>query len=125
MNRFTKPVVALGLAGAMALAVATPSEARSGRNAAAIGAGIAGFAVGAAIGSAAAHNHGYYGGPYGYYDGYAYAPAPAYVDTYAYTPRTYYHGGDPSSYYAPTYSAPAWGWRPETSRERQLRGTDY
>jgi hypothetical protein len=120
MNRITKPVVALGLAGAVALAMATPSEARSGRNAAAIGAGVAGFAVGAAIGSAAASNR-YYGpygyGPYGYYDGYAYAPGPVYSGP------TYYYGGDPSSYYAPYTSN--WGYRWENSRERQLRGTDY
>jgi hypothetical protein len=122
MNNFTKPVVALGLAGALALAMATPSEARSGRTAAAIGAGVAGFAVGAAIGSAAANHYGYYGGPYGYYDGYAYAPGPAYVDSYAYTPRTYYYGGDPSSYYAPTYSYPRYRYR-NSNREDHLTGT--
>ena len=133
MNRFTKPVLALGLVSALALAVATPSEARSGRNAAAIGAGVAGFAVGAAIGSAAANS--YYGGPYGYYDG-GYAYAPAYntysydgyaYDGYAYAPapgRTYYDRRDPSSYYAPSGSygyAPS-GWQ---NRERQLRGGDW
>ena len=76
MTRFTKPVLALGLAGALALAVATPSEARNGRNAAAIGAGIAGLAVGTAIGAAVASNRYYYGEPYGYYrGGYAYEPA--------------------------------------------------
>jgi hypothetical protein len=116
MNKFTKPVVAIGLAGAVALAMATPSEARSGRTAAAIGAGVAGFALGAAIGSAA-HAHSHYYGPYGYYDGYAYAPGPVYSGP------TYYYGGDPSSYYAPYTSN--WGYRWETSRERQLRGTDY
>lgn len=132
MNVFVKPALALGLAGALALAVATPSEARNGRNAAAIGAGVAGFAVGAAVGAAAANsNRAYYGEPYGYY---GYAPAPAYVydNSYAYSPGptyyadpgvTYYRSGDPSSYYAPSYgprSNTGWG-----NRERQLRGGDW
>jgi hypothetical protein len=140
MNRFAKPALALGFVSALALAVATPSEARSGRNAAAIGAGIAGFAVGTALGAAAASNYAY--GPYGYYDGYygGYAYAPAYptygyapvydgyaYDSYAYSPGpTYYNRRDPSSYYAPY--APTYGvqfnsgWQ---NRERQLRGGDW
>jgi hypothetical protein len=117
MIRLAKPVVALGLLGAFALAAASPSEARSGRNAAAIGAGVAGFAAGAALGAAAA-NSGYYQEPYAYYGG------PAY-DSYAYVPRSNsYYGGDPSAYYAPSvpYSST---WMYENPRERQLRGVDY
>jgi hypothetical protein len=142
MNRFAKPVVAFGLAGALALAAASPSEARSGRNAALIGAGVAGLALGAAIGTAAAssqYHHGYQ--PYGYYDGYAYspgyttygyqpaytyAPAPAYTygpgyaydgyayDSYATVPVTRYNRRDPSSYYGGAYN-----------RERALTGHDW
>lgn len=132
MNTFVKPALALGLAGALALAVATPSEARSGRNAAAIGAGVAGFAVGAAVGAAAANNNRYYyGEPYG---SYGYAPAPAYVDSYAYSPAptyyadpgvTYYNSSDPSSYYRAggSYGPHSYtGWQ---NRERQLRGGDW
>jgi hypothetical protein len=76
MRLLGKTALVLGLAGAMALGSMTASEARGGRNAAAIGAGVAGFAVGAAVGSAAANN-GYYGSPgyaYSGYDSYAYAP---------------------------------------------------
>ncbi len=127
MINLTKPLAVLGVAGAIAIAAVTPSEARSGRNAAAIGAGVAGFAVGAAVGAAAA-NRGYYGEPaYGYYGepapAYGYYSEPAYVDTYAYAPRRQYYGGDPSLYYAPTYPTGAWGY--ENPHERQLRGTDY
>jgi hypothetical protein len=121
MINFTKPLTVLGLAGAMALAVATPSEARSGRNAAAIGAGVAGFAVGTAVGAAAASaNRGYYYGEpaYGYYS------EPAYVDTYAYAPRRSYYGGDPSGYYAPNYGYPRSYYRQTgPAREDQLTGS--
>ena len=131
MINVTKPLAVLGVACAMALAAAAPSEARSGRNAAAIGAGVAGFAVGAAVGAAAANaNRGYYHGgyyaapAYGYYGepGYAYSE-PAYVDSYAYAPRRQYHGGDPSSYYAPYATRST--WPNDNPRERALRGTDY
>ena len=68
MRLLGKTALMVGLAGAMALGTMTASEARGGRNAAAIGAGVAGFAVGAAVGSAAAANsYGYYGGSPGYY----------------------------------------------------------
>jgi hypothetical protein len=122
MIKFAKPLAVLGVAGAMALAAATPSEARSGRNAAAIGAGVAGFAVGTAVGAAAASaNRGYYYGEpaYGYYS------EPAYVDSYAYAPRrSYYYGGDPSSYYAPNYYRYPPSWRTNgPNREDQLTGT--
>jgi len=131
MNRLVKPALALGLVSAMALAVATPSEARNGRNAAAIGAGVAGFAVGAAVGSAAANaNRGYYyNEPYAYSSGYhyneprAYYGEPAYVDSYAYSPRRNYYGGDPSGYYAPAYSTPRYRYQNGSSREDHLTGT--
>ena len=89
MNRFVKSAAVLGLAGAMALAMATPSEAAMARNAAAIGAGVAGFALGAAVGSADA-NSGYY-----YTSGLWLLVEPGYAllrltrptSTYAYAPR--------------------------------------
>ncbi len=91
MNKFVKFAVAATLTGAFALALASPSEARNGRNAAAIG----GFAAGAVLGAAIANsNNGYYGGPGYYYQepvyapGYAYEPAPVYV-----SPRRGYRGG--------------------------------
>jgi hypothetical protein len=125
MNRLVKPALALGLVSALALAVATPSEARSGRNAAAIGAGVAGFAIGAAVGSAAASaNRGYYyNEPYAYSGGPAYYGEPAYVDSYAYSPRPQYYGGDPSNYYAPTYATPRYRYQYRSSREDHLTGT--
>ena len=143
MTRVTKPILALGLAGALALAVATPSEARNGRNAAAIGAGIAGLAVGTAIGAAAANNSYYYNRPYGYYGagpyaydggGYAYEPAYTYgYNSYAYSPApTYYAPGvtrynprDPSSYYAygGNYGPHSYtGWQ---NRQRQNQAVDW
>ena len=125
MMKLVKPAVVLGLVSAVALAMATPSEARSGRNAAAIGAGVAGFAIGAAVGSAAA-NRGYYNEPYAYYREPApvYYGEPAYVDSYAYSPapRAYY-GGDPSGYYAPNYVAPRYRYNYRSSREDHLTGT--
>src|SRR6478609_3954516 len=71
MNTIFKYATAAALTGAIALAAASPSEARNGRNAAAIGFG-AGAIAGAAIASSA-----YNGGYYGYYGdpGYTYAPA--------------------------------------------------
>jgi hypothetical protein len=96
-----KYAVAATLTGALALAAATPSEARGGRNAAEIG----GFAAGALVGAAVAgsYNNGYYGPAYGYgpvyYDepAYAYEPAPVYVEpapTYYYSGRSYYNRSD-------------------------------
>jgi hypothetical protein len=98
MNTVLKYAVAATLTGALALAAATPSEARDGRNAAVIG----GFAAGALVGAAVANsNNGYYGPAYGYgpvyYDepAYAYGPGPIYVEpapTYYYSGRSYYRG---------------------------------
>ena len=93
MKMLIKYTAAVALTGAIALAAATPSEARNGRNAAAIGFGV-GAIAGAAIASSA-YNGGYYGG-YGYYDEPAYAYSPGYVydsygyDSYAYAPAPRY-----------------------------------
>ncbi len=124
MINFTKSLAVIGVAGAMALAAATPSEARSGRNAAAIGAGVAGFAIGAAVGSAAANSGYYHGQPaYGYSQpAYGYYSEPAYVDSYAYAPRRSYYGGDPSGYYAPAYGYSR-SYRHGPAREDHLTGT--
>lgn len=104
MKTLSKYAVAAALTGALALAAATPSQARwyghggwhNGGAAAAIGFG-AGALVGAAVAGGA--YPGYYGyddgagyayapGPYGTYgdDSYAYAPGP---DSYAYAPGRY------------------------------------
>lgn len=92
MRSVWKYTAAVALTGAIALASAAPSEARNGRNAAAIG----GFAAGAIVGAAAASaaNGGYYYAEpgyapsyydSGYYDpGYAYEPAPVYGYGYRY-----------------------------------------
>lgn len=96
MKTVLKYAVAASLAGALALAAVSPSEARDGRNAAVIGGFAAGALVGAAV-AGSAYNNGYYGPGYGYgpsyaYDsGYAYEPAPTYYsDSYAYEPAPVY-----------------------------------
>ena len=144
MNRIVKPTMVLGLAGILAVASMTPSEARNNGWAAA---GI-GFAAGALIGAAAANanNHYYgsgyrygsYGPAYGYGPGYAYEPA----ETYAYQPGPVYaapayryrapaYASDPANAYTgdPAYAyGRAYGYNPNASapwQERRLRGTDY
>ena len=132
--RIVKTLGAIGLAGALTVAAATPSSAGNEWGYAA-----GGFAVGALVGAAAANANAraYYGSPY--YNSYAYEPTyvapapaytyapapvysygysePAYVDTYAYAP-------------GPRYVAPrrAWGCYNvndcKGNRERQLTGTD-
>jgi len=96
MRTLTKYTAAVALTGALALAAATPSEARNGRNAAAIGFGV-GAIAGAAIASSA-----YNGGYYGYYGEPAYVYAPAYAyDSYVYDG---YYGYDGYAYApAPSY----------------------
>jgi hypothetical protein len=89
-NNVIKTLAATGLAGALAVASATPSQARWLPGAVAAGVGI-GVLSGVAIA-----NSGYYGYPgyYGYAPGYAYAyGAPA----YAYAPGYDY------AYVAPAY----------------------
>jgi hypothetical protein len=77
MRTSLKYATALTLAGALAIAAATPSQARwHGGGAVAAGA-VAGLAAGAIIGSAA--NNAYYNDGYYYGPGpYAYEPAPVY-----------------------------------------------
>jgi hypothetical protein len=110
MKTILKYAAAVALTGALAVAMATPGEARNGRNAAA----AIGFGAGALVGAAVAgavYNNGYYGPGYGYapgyyaepgyayeepgYAGYAYEAAPVYVEpapTY-YSGRSYYQRG--------------------------------
>jgi hypothetical protein len=122
MRLLGKTAIVLGMAGAVALGSMTASEARGGRNAAAIAGGVAGFAAGAAIGSAAANSGYYYGSGYGY-DSYAYDPGYTSYGYYADGPATAYTG-DPA--YSPGYRSYGYDsnyigpWR-----DRQLRGRDY
>jgi hypothetical protein len=126
MNRIVKPAAAVGLAGALALAAISPSQARPlGWAAAGIG-----LAAGAAIAGAAAANAATY--PYGYEPGYAYDP---YYGSYAYAPG---YAGPGTVYAAPGYGY-GYGYAPSYSRarhgydttyigpwkERQLEGKDY
>ena len=112
MNAIFKYATAAALTGAIDLAAATPSEARNGRNAAAIGFGV-GAIAGAAIASSAYNNgyYGYYGEPgYAYApgyadDSYAYEPAPAYSYGYSYGPA--YGTGYA---YAPAYTYGGYGY---------------
>jgi hypothetical protein len=101
MKTWIKYTAAVALTGAMAVAAATSSEARGGRNAAAIGFGV-GAVAGAAIASSA-----YNGGYYGYYGepAYAYAPGYAYEPYgYAYEPYGYAYEPAPSyRYYYPSF----------------------
>ena len=140
MNRIVKPAMVLGLAGILAVASMTPSEARNRGWAAA---GI-GFAAGALIGAAAANaNNHYYGSGYryGYRPAYGYGPGYAYDDAYAYQPPVYaapayryrapIYASDPANAYTgdPAYAyGRAYGYNPNASapwQERRLRGTDY
>ena len=104
-------VAALALAGALAVASASPSFADNRWGYAA-----GGFAAGALIGAAAANAHaGYYGPGYAYHPGYrvayapgyAYAPAPGYM-AYGHAP------GFNSFSYGPTYD-------PENGRDPDPR----
>jgi hypothetical protein len=100
MKTVSKYAATMALTGALAIAVASPGEARNGRNAAAIGLGI-GAVAGAAIASSVAYNggyYGYYGDPgYVYEPGYAYVPGYTYdnglYDSYAYAPAPIYRYG--------------------------------
>ena len=62
MKTILKYATTVALTGAIALAAAAPSEARNGRNAAAIGFGV-GAVAGAAIASSTYNNGYYYGEP--------------------------------------------------------------
>ena len=80
MNMFAKLATAAAVAGALAVPMATPSQAgwhHGNRGAAA----AIGFGAGAVVGAAAATAA--YGPGYGYgYDSYAYEPGPAYDEGY-------------------------------------------
>lgn len=93
MTAIIKSAGAAALVGALAIASATPGEARNRW----IGPAAAGFAAGAIVGGAAAGAY----GPRYYEPGYAYAPGYAYgsgYDAYAYEP-------------APVYAAPRYYYR--------------
>jgi hypothetical protein len=94
MKTILKYASVAALTGAMALAAATPSQARYWHHGG--GGAIAGFAAGALVGAAVANSYygpGYYYAPdYGYAPGYAYAPGP-YYDAYAYAPAPTYYSG--------------------------------
>ncbi|MGN6569948.1 MAG: hypothetical protein ACTHLO_00860 [Pseudolabrys sp.] len=88
MNTFAKIATAAAVAGALAVPMATPSQAawhhHGGRGAAA----AIGFGAGALVGAAAAnaaYGPGYYDNGYGY-DSYAAEPGPSYDEGYAYAP---------------------------------------
>lgn len=111
MKSLIKPAAVLGIAGTLALAAMSPTQARVRHWS---GPGL-GFAVGAAIAGAAASSayyNGYYGPGYG---AYAYEPGygPAYVDP-GYEPYGYTYG------YAPSYND-----YPAQTRQRTLGGYDY
>ena len=108
MKTILKYAAAVALTGTLALAAASPTQARNGRNAAAIGFGV-GAVAGAAIAGSAYNNgyYGYYGDP-----GYAYGPGYAYDDgygygSYAYAPAPAYSYGYPAygyGYYGDNWS---------------------
>jgi hypothetical protein len=83
-----KIAIALATVATIA-AISAPAEARGGRNAAAIGFGLAAGAL--VAGAAAANSYNYYGGP-AYYGG---GPA--------------YYGGGPAYYGEPVYAEPVYG----------------
>ena len=87
MRTFMKYAAVAAFAGALAVASAVPSQARSWHHHRYNGVGVgAGFVAGALLGAAAV-NSGYYGGQ-GYYDpGYAYGPD---YGAYAYEPAPGY-----------------------------------
>ena len=111
MKTLIKYATAVTLTGALAVVMATPSQARHGRNAAVIG----GFAAGAVAGAAIANaNSGYYYDDNGYYAdpgyGYTYEPEPVYVEPYA----AYYY--EP----APVYRYRSWnGGRDDSIRSQR------
>ena len=106
MRTILKYATAVVLTGAVAMAAASPSEARNWRHGGSHhggwnngGAVIGGLAAGALLGAAVAGaaNSGYYGsGYYGYADGPGYAPGYAYGPGYGYgAPSPYYRYGNP------------------------------
>jgi len=106
MKATLKYTTAAVLAGALALAAATPGQARDGRNTAA----AVGFAAGAVVGAAAASA----------YNGYYYYGAPAYYSDYAYEPAPVYVQPAPRYYRAPRYSS-----RPGCVTDGNYNAPDY
>jgi hypothetical protein len=97
MKTLFKFAVAATLTSAIAFAAVTPSQARNGRNAAAIGIGIgAGVLAGAAIANS---NNGYY--REGYAPGYYAEPGYAYESGYAYEAEPVYVEPAPTYYSRP------------------------
>jgi len=103
MNILAKLATAAAVAGALAVPMATPSQAawrHHGGNGAA--AAAIGFGAGAVVGAAAAnaaYGPGYYDNGYNGYaaeDSYAYSPEPGYEAGYSYGP-TYRGGHNPSN----------------------------
>jgi hypothetical protein len=129
MKRFGKTAVAVGVAGALALAATTPAMARNWRGhhwGGALGAGIvAGTVLGIGAAAAANNYNNYYDEPYGYYGSYDAAPvytAPAY-NAYGYAPGYDAYGYAPDSRARPyAYTPPRYpGNGP--NREDQLTGS--
>jgi hypothetical protein len=123
MRTFAKTATIAGVAGVMALASMTPSEARDRGWAVAAGIGLAG----AAIASAAANSYyGYYGPHYAYTPHYGYYGAPGYAyapgySAYAYAPGYSAYGYAPGYYYGYGYNTNTLSpWH-----ERKLQGRDY
>ena len=121
MKPFVKTAAVAGIAGVLALASLTPSEARNRGWAVAAGIGLAGAAIASA---AAAHSYGYYGAP-----AYAYEPDYAYGPAYAYAPAPAYTYVEPGySAYATSPGYYSGGYNSNTTsrwQERKLKGTDY
>jgi hypothetical protein len=102
MESILKYTAAATLAGALALAAATSSEARNGRNTAA----AIGFGAGALVGAAVVGN-GYYGPRYYSEPGYTYESEPVYVEP---APRRYYRSGARNScWYSTGYRSGYYG----------------
>jgi hypothetical protein len=98
-----KIAIALATVAAIA-AISAPAEARGGRNAAAIGFGLAAGALAAGAAASSYNSYNYYGGPsYGYAE-----PSYGYVER-PYYRRSYYndHSNDPSPVDMNPYH-PAW-----------------
>ncbi|HXD46727.1 MAG TPA: hypothetical protein VN655_16485 [Pseudolabrys sp.] len=88
MNMFAKLATVAAVAGAMAVPMASPSQAAWHHHGDRGTAAAIGFGAGALVGAAAAnaaYGPDYYGADYGY-DSYAYAPGPG----YAYAPAPAY-----------------------------------
>jgi len=97
MNMFAKLATVAAVAGAMAVPMASPSQAAWHHHGDRGTAAAIGFGAGALVGAAAAnaaYGPDYYGADYGY-DSYAYAPGPG----YAYAPGPGY-GYAPTAGYA-------------------------